>query len=110
MTQKGGDSYFTDSEQVVDAVVVTEDLTVPETTVPTVPTTVEPTGTTTVEPTGTTTVEPTEKTDATSKTDVPDEKPEDVPGTGATVAIYSVLATLAMAAAAVVVLRKKVNG
>ena len=52
--------------------------------------------------------EPT-NTDATSNTDKPIEDP-DAPITGVSATIYVVLAVLALAAAAVVVLRKKVNG
>ncbi len=110
MTEKDGDSYFTESQKVNDAVVVTETLAVPEevTTAPTtVPVTTEATtAATTTE--GTAAATTAAKTDATSKTDAP--VAEDVPPTGASVAIYAVIAVLAMAAAAVVVLRKKVNG
>ena len=105
MTEKDGDSYFTESQKVNDAVVVTETLAVPEE-VTTAPVTTETTtAATTTEGTAATTAA---KTDATSKTDAP--VAEDVPPTGASVAIYAVIAVLAMAAAAVVVLRKKVNG
>ena len=97
----GGD-YITGGEIVADGVTVVETLTVPE---PVVTTTAAP------ETEATTVVAPTEdKTDATSATEKPADKPADVPATGATVAIYVTLAVLAMAAAAVVVLRKKVNG
>ncbi len=109
MTERNGGSYFTDSQQVNADVTVVEALAVPEV-IPTGTTTVEPTGTTTVEPTATTAVvEPTE-TDATGITGDDGDDPIDTPPTGATVALYAVIATLAMAAAAVVVLRKKVNG
>ena len=115
MTEKDGDSYFTESQKVNDAVVVTETLAVPEevTTAPTtVPVTTEATTAATTEATTTeaTTAAATTvaKTDATSKTDAP--VADDVPPTGSGVAIYAVIAVLAMAAAAVVVLRKKVNG
>ena len=97
----GGD-YVTGGEIVADGVTVVETLVVPE---PVVTTTAAP------ETEATTVVAPTEdKTDATSATEKPADKPADVPATGATVAIYVTLAVLAMAAAAVVVLRKKVNG
>ena len=112
MTERNGGSYFTDSEKVNADVTVAETLAVPEDTQPTTTTEVVPT-TTTVEPTDATTVvvDPTKapETNVTGGTDAPTENP-DVPVTGSTVAIYAVLATLAMAAAAVVVLRKKVNG
>ena len=110
MTERNGGSYFTDSQQVNADVTVVEALAVPEVIIPTGTTTVEPTGTTTVEPTATTAVvEPTE-TDATGITGDDGDDPIDTPPTGATFALYAVIATLAMAAAAVVVLRKKVNG
>ena len=113
MTEKDGDSYYTESQKVNDAVVVAETLTVPEE-VTTAPTTVPATSTEATTAAATTEAKTTaaattaEKTDATSKTDAPVDK--DVPVTGASVAIYVVIAALAMAAAAVVVLRKKVNG
>lgn len=97
MTEKDGDSYFTESEQVNDAVVLTETLDVPEVIIP--DTSVVP---------DTTVADETTITDATSATDKPAEK-VDTPDTGATVAIFAAVAVVAMAAAAVVVLRKKVN-
>ena len=114
MTERNGDSYFTDSEKVNADVTVAETLAVPEVTQPTETTEATvPTTTVVVEPTDATTVvvDPTKapETNVTGGTDAPTENP-DVPVTGSTVAIYAVLATLAMAAAAVVVLRKKVNG
>ncbi len=113
MTERNGGSYFTDSEKVNADVTVAETLAVPEETQPTTTVVVEPTTTVVVEPTDATTVvvDPTKapETNVTGGTDAPTENP-DVPVTGSTVAIYAVLATLAMAAAAVVVLRKKVNG
>ena len=114
MTEKDGDSYFTESQKVNDAVVVTETLAVPEevTTAPTTaPVTTEATTAAASEATtvaATTAAATVEKTDATSVTDAP--VTPDVPVTGSNVAIFAVLAVLAMAAAAVVVLRKKVNG
>jgi len=106
MTERNGDSYYTNSEKVNEAVVLEE--TIAEYVAPT--TTVEPTSTTTVEPTGTTVVEPTEApaTDITGATGTPDKDP-DVPPTGSSVAIFAAIAVVAMAAAAVVVLRKKAN-
>ena len=100
MTERNGGSYCTDSEQVNADVVVTETLDVPvhETepvVVPTESVVVEPTDAPDTVPTG-----------ATGTT--PAEKP-DVPPTGANVAIFAALAVVAMAAAAVVVLRKKAN-
>ncbi|MBQ8572834.1 MAG: starch-binding protein [Ruminococcus sp.] len=106
MVEFFGPDYVTGGEIVAEGVAMAETLVVP----------VEPTGTTVVEPTGTTTVEPTATTaiedvttDATGITGDGEKEP-DVPKTGATVALYAVIATLVMAAAAVVVLRKKVNG
>ena len=103
MCKLGGDDFITGSEIVADGVAVAETLTV-KTEEPTTPDTQPTTGA----PIAT---EPTtaEKTDATSTTDKPAEKP-DAPITGASATIYVVLAVLAIAAAAVVVLRKKVNG
>ncbi len=100
MTERNGGSYFTDSEQVNADVVVTETLDVPEHIVPTDP-----------KPTETTPVDPTKapETNVTGGTDAPADKPADVPTTGANVAIFAALAVVAMAAAAVVVLRKKAN-
>ncbi|MBQ7385355.1 MAG: hypothetical protein IJW04_02480 [Ruminococcus sp.] len=108
MTERNGDSYYTNSEKVNDAVVLEEAIV--EYVAPT--TTVEPTqATTTVEPTATTVVEPTQapETDATGSTGTQGGT-TDVPPTGSTVAIFAVLAVVAMAGAAVVVLRKRVNG
>ena len=107
MTERNGGSYFTDSQQVNADVTVAETLAVPEVTVPTTTTEVEPTATTEAKPVVTVAPE-TDPTGVTGTT--PADKPIDVPVTGSTIAIYAVLATLAMAAAAVVVLRKKVNG
>ncbi len=122
MTEKDGDSYFTDSEQKNDAVVVTESLFVQEET--TAPTTQATVPTTTVAPTEATTataeattataeattvvVVPTDVKGTTSTT--PNQGGNDTPPTGSTVAIFAVLAVLTMAAGAVVVLRKKING
>ncbi len=100
MTEKEGDSYYTDGEKVNDAVVIEETLVVPE-----IPVETDPTPAPTA---------PTEKattpdaSDATSATDAPVVKP-DTPPTGSSVAVFVALAAVAMAAAAVVVLRKKAN-
>ncbi len=133
MTIKGGDdSYFAGGQAVItDGLTLTQAITgntVPVVTEPTTektepttektePTTekTEPTTEKTepttgkVEPT-TGKVEPTTaKPDATSKTEA--SKPAvDTPPTGAATYVYVVFAVLAMAACAVVVLRKKVNG
>jgi len=100
MTERNGGSYFTDSEQVNADVVVTETLAVPEHIVPTDP-----------KPTETTPVDPTKApaTDITGETGTPGDDPIDTPPTGANVAIFAAIAVVAMAAAAVVVLRKKAN-
>lgn len=97
MTEKDGDSYYTDSTKVNDAVVIDEKIAtyVAPTTAPT---TAAPTDASTVAPTAA-------PTDATSGTDAPVDT--DVPTTGSDVAIFAVLAVVAMAGVAVVVLRKK---
>ena len=105
MTEKDGDSYYTESTKVNDAVVLEEaivEYVEPTTAAPTTaaPTTVAPA---TTEAPATTAV----VTDATSATDAP--VVDDVPPTGSTVAIFAVLAVVAMAGVAVVVLRKKAN-
>ena len=100
MTERNGGSYFTDSEQVNADVVVTETLTAPER--PTEPVVTDPVVTEPVKPTAA------PETNVTGGTDAPAVKP-DVPTTGANVAIFAALAVVAMAAAAVVVLRKKAN-
>ena len=107
MTEKDGDSYYTESQKVNDAVVSTEtlDVPVPPTTAPIV---TEPATTEAPKATDAPATDA-DKTDATSGKD-DDKKPADVPPTGANVAIFAVLAVVAMAGAAVVVLRKKVNG
>lgn len=105
MTERNGDSYFTDSEQVNGNVTLIQTLEVPVIE-PTVPTTV------TVPTEGTTAVvDPTNapETNITGGTDAPAEKPADVPTTGANIAIIAVLAFVAMAGVAVVILRKKAN-
>ena len=110
MTERNGDSYFTNSEKVNDAVNVWYEYYNPAneepTTVVTEPTTVvtEPT---TVEPSATAPVVAPE-TNVTGATETP--VTPDIPTTGANVAIFAVLAVVAMAGAAVVVLRKRVNG
>ncbi len=100
MVELMGGDYATGNEIVADGVVLTETLDVPEVIVTT----------TEAETEATTVVAPTEKTDATSATEKTEKPDTDVPPTGATVALYVALAVVAMAAAAVVVLRKKVNG
>ena len=107
MTEKDGDSYYTESQKVNDAVVSTETLDVP---VPVTTAPVTEPATTTAAPVATTVAGTDEPTDATSNKGDKEEKPTDVPKTGANVAIFAVLAVVAMAGAAVVVLRKKVNG
>ena len=96
----GGD-YITGGEIVADGVVFTETLEVPE---------VITTTTETEEVTTTDAPATEEKTDATSATEDEKKPAADVVPTGVAATIYVVLAVLAMAAAAVVVLRKKVNG
>ena len=109
MTERNGDSYFTNSEKVNEAVVLESALVeyvAPTTT--TEPTTVtEPTGTTTVEPSATAPIVAPE-TNVTGATETP--VTPDIPTTGANVAIFAAIAVVAMAGAAVVVLRKRVNG
>ena len=106
MTEKDGDSYYTESNKVNEAVVLEEAIVeyVEPTTAPTTaaPTTVAPT--TAEVTTAPATAEP---TDATSGTAAPVDS--DVPPTGSNVAIFAVLAVVAMAGVAVVVLRKKAN-
>ena len=106
MTEKDGDSYYTESNKVNEAVVLEEAIVeyVEPTTAPTTaaPTTVAPT--TAEVTTAPATAEP---TDATSGTEAPVDS--DVPPTGSNVAIFAVLAVVAMAGVAVVVLRKKAN-
>ena len=110
MTEKDGDSYYTESTKVNEAVVLDEAIVAyvePTTEATTAAATTEATtaAATTV---ATTTVAATvEATDATSATDAPVNP--DVPTTGSTVAIFAVLAVVAMAGVAVVVLRKKAN-
>ncbi len=103
MTEKDGDSYYTESTKVNDAVVLEEAIAeyVEPTTQATTP--AATTEATTAAPVVTTAV----ATDATSATDAP--VADDVPPTGSTVAIFAVLAVVAMAGVAVVVLRKKAN-
>ncbi|MBQ4569679.1 MAG: hypothetical protein IJA62_06490 [Ruminococcus sp.] len=115
MTIMGGaESYFTaGAPSVTEGITVVESLDVP---VPeTQPTTAEPTEAPTQAPA---TAEPTEKvtvpapaTDVTGETEKPATSDEaDTPSTGAATYLYIALAMMAMAACAVVVLRKKVNG
>ncbi len=133
MTIKGGDeSYFTGAEQVttegIEIVYGLTGNTVVEPTVPatteapttvpatteaptTVPATTEVLPTETEEqPTETEVVVPSASEDPTSDTDAEEEPGVDAPSTGAAAYIYVVLAVLTMAAGAVVVLRKRVNG
>jgi len=104
MVEFFGPDYVTGGEIVAEGVALTEAIDVPDVT----PTTTETTPVaTTTEAQKTTEAEKT--TDVQSSTDAPDEE-KDVVDTGVAAAIYVVLAVLSMAAAAVVVLRKKVNG
>ncbi len=96
MTEVGDVPYFTDSEQVNDEVVITETLDVP----------VHETEPALTDPVVDPTKAPVE--DETGATGAPEED-TDVPKTGANVALFAALAVVAMAAAAVVVLRKKAN-
>ena len=108
MTERNGDSYYTNSEKVNEAVVLDEAIAeyVAPTTVVTEPTTVAPVVT---EPeTQATTAVVAPETNVTGATEAP--VTPDIPTTGANVAIFAVLAVVAMAGAAVVVLRKRVNG
>ncbi|MBQ8796405.1 MAG: hypothetical protein IJZ54_08285 [Clostridia bacterium] len=115
MTEKDGDSYYTNSEKKNDAVVLDEAMVgyVAPTTQATVPTTtVAPTEATTVAPTEATTAEATTlvpATDVQGSTATTPADGNDTPPTGSTVAMFAVLAVVAMAGAAVVVLRKKAN-
>ncbi|MBE6794807.1 MAG: hypothetical protein E7532_07695 [Ruminococcaceae bacterium] len=86
-----GADFITGSEIVADGVAVGETLVVPEPPVVTDPVVTEPTN-----------------TDATSNTDKPSD-PVDTPPTGANTALFVAIAVIALAAAAVVVLRKKAN-
>ncbi len=86
-----GADFITGSEIVADGVAVGETLVVPEIPVVTDPVVTEPTN-----------------TDATSNTDKPSD-PIDTPPTGANTALFVAIAVIALAAAAVVVLRKKAN-
>ena len=114
MTEKDGDSYYTNSEKKNDAVVLDEAMVgyvAPTTAVPTTvaPTTVAPT---TEATTAATTAEATTlvpATDVQGSTATTPADGNDTPPTGSTVAIFAVLAVVAMAGAAVVVLRKKAN-
>ncbi len=107
MVEFFGPDYVTGGEIVAEGVALTDELVIPEETTPAATTTTEE-----VEPTTT------EEAPATTKAPVADPTgttgaqggTSDVPPTGSTVAIFAVLAVVAMAGAAVVVLRKKVNG
>ena len=107
MTQLNGDSYFTNSEKVNADVDVWADYNFPvyeEETTATEPETEATTAV--VEPTATAPVAP--ETNVTGATEAP--VTPDIPTTGANVAIFAAIAVVAMAGAAVVVLRKRVNG
>ena len=107
MTEKDGDSYYTDSEKKNDAVVIDETIVgyvAPTTTA--AATEAVTTAAATEAATTTAVAEPVE-TDATSITDAPVDS--DVPTTGANVAIFAVMGVIALAGVAVVVLRKKAN-
>ena len=108
MTERNGDSYYTNSEKVNEAVVLDEAIAeyVAPTTVVTEPTT-ETTVVTEPETQATTAVVAPE-TNVTGATETP--VTPDIPTTGANVAIFAAIAVVAMAGAAVVVLRKRVNG
>ncbi len=129
MSIKGGKtSYFADNKAVVtDGITIKEtlDIVIIESSEdePTEPVTTEPATTeaptteapTTEAPTTeatepATTVPAPATTDATGATEAPATEKADTPVTGATSLIYVALAMMAMAACAVVVLRKKVNG
>ncbi|MBR3988071.1 MAG: hypothetical protein IKK10_02070 [Clostridia bacterium] len=99
MVEFFGPDYVTGGEIVADGVVIADELVLPEIVVPT----------TTVEPT--TVVDPTKapETDVQGTTGGTSTEKPDVPPTGANVALFAAIAVVAMAAAAVVVLRKKVN-
>ena len=99
MTQFNGESFFTNSEKVNDEVFVDMTWILPVYEEATQPTTLE----SEVKPERGT--EPAE-TNVTGGTDAPAEKP-DVPTTGANIAVFATLAVVAMAAVAVVILRKK---
>ena len=106
MVEFFGPDYVTGGEIVAEGVAIADELVIPvEDTTPTTTVVVEPTTTEADEP-ATTLAPATDVQGTTGSTD----KPADVPETGANVAIFAVLAVVAMAGAAVVVLRKKVNG
>ena len=101
MVEFFGPDYVTGGEIVADGVALENELVLPEIEKPTDP---KPSETAPVEdPTKAPVADPTGTTGADTN-----EKP-DVPPTGANVAIFAVLAVVAMAGAAVVVLRKKAN-
>ncbi len=107
MTERNGDSYFTNSEKVNEAVVLESALV--EYVAPTTAPVTEPetqATTTVVDPTTAPVVAP--ETNVTGATETP--VTPDIPTTGANVAIFAAIAVVAMAGAAVVVLRKRVNG
>ncbi|MDO4419354.1 MAG: hypothetical protein Q4B92_03225 [Ruminococcus sp.] len=105
MVEFFGPDYVTGGEIVAEGVALTEELVIPEET-----TTIAPTETSAA-PTEKATDAPTQapETDVTGFTGA-DGEDSDVPPTGSNVAIFAAIAVVAMAAAAVVVLRKKVNG
>ncbi|MBQ8572839.1 MAG: hypothetical protein IJ451_05190 [Ruminococcus sp.] len=106
MVEFFGPDYVTGGEIVAEGVALTEELVIPEETT----TVVAPTETSAA-PTEKATDAPTQapETDVTGFTGA-DGEDSDVPPTGSNVAIFAAIAVVAMAAAAVVVLRKKVNG
>ena len=133
MTIKGDgtESYFTGSQAVItDGITIVENLEVPEHLTPVVTTTAAPapvvtTTEATVDPVPTTTAAPAPVATTTEATvdPVPTTEPgpssvvgttgaaddNDTPGTGAATYIYVAIAIMAIAACAVVVLRKKAN-
>ncbi len=120
MTIKGGEeSYFTaGAASVTEGITVTETIDYEVVTTVTEPITTEPITTEpittepiTTEPGTTAGTVPAPSTgDATGTEEVPTTGKADVPPTGAATYIYVAMAMMAMAACAVVVLRKKANG
>ncbi len=100
MVEFFGPDYVTGGEIVAEGVEITDELVLPEIQKPTDP-----------QPTETTVVDPTKApaTDVTGNTGSTETEKNDVPPTGSNVAIFAAIAVVAMAAAAVVVLRKKAN-
>ncbi|MBQ8572836.1 MAG: hypothetical protein IJ451_05175 [Ruminococcus sp.] len=100
MVEFFGPDYVTGGEIVAEGVEITGELVLPEIQKPTDP-----------QPSETTVVDPTKApaTDITGNTGSTEAEKNDVPPTGSNVAIFAAIAVVAMAAAAVVVLRKKAN-